>query len=157
MGTNCLSARRWFGIALGQYPHPLRRQGYGHCLARIGWTARPQSVPSRMSGKERDEFPDFDNLRLEQVMCGNLRPSAGPWPPLRANPVRRQCTGGSVRSHLEFGICILTPLEITDPKFQITFTNSKIQHLTRNLGSGFLRSLKLKIPNSLFCVGSWDL
>lgn len=42
-------------------------QAHDLSTARTGWTAGPQSVPSRMSGKNRDEFPDFDNLRLEQV------------------------------------------------------------------------------------------
>ena len=45
-------------------------QAHDLSTARTGWTAGPQSVPSRMSGKNRDEFPDFDNLRLEQVLGG---------------------------------------------------------------------------------------
>ena len=66
-GTNFSSAQRRFESAPGQCAHALRRQAHCHDLARIGWTVRPQSVPIGMSGKEREEFPDLDNLRLELV------------------------------------------------------------------------------------------
>ena len=62
-GTSPARTRFAMSIAFGQCAHPLRRQAHCQGLARTRWTVRPQSVPNRASGKNRDKFPDLDNLR----------------------------------------------------------------------------------------------
>ena len=57
-GTNWSSARRYLSNAIRLCAAHSSWLAHDFSTARIGWTARPQSVPSRMSGKERDEFPD---------------------------------------------------------------------------------------------------
>ena len=49
----------------------------------------------------------------------------------------------------DFGICNAGGVRSQIAKFQITFTNPKIQHRTRNLGSLISGSVKIQIPNSL--------
>ena len=66
-GTSPARTRFAMSIAFGQCAHPLRRQAHCQGLARTRWTVRPQSVPNRASGKNRDKFPDLDILRLEHV------------------------------------------------------------------------------------------
>ena len=66
-GTSPARTRCAMSIAFGQCAHPLRRQAHCQGLARTGWTVRPQSVPNRASARNRDNFADSDNLRLELV------------------------------------------------------------------------------------------
>ena len=68
-GTSPARTRCAMSIAFGQCAHPLRRQAHCQGLARTGWTVRPQSVPNRASARNRDNFADSDNLRLELVIC----------------------------------------------------------------------------------------
>ena len=72
-GTSPARTRCAMSIAFGQCAHPLRRQAHCQGLARTRWTVRPQSVPNRASGKNRGVFPDFDNLRVEQVWRASPR------------------------------------------------------------------------------------
>ena len=95
-GTSPARTRFAMSIAFGQCAHPLRRQAHCQGLARTRWTVRPQSVPNRASGKNRDKFPDLDILRLDHVRSGSTMYNRGAW---IGGFVRLRCTVVPITAH----------------------------------------------------------
>jgi hypothetical protein len=60
LGTICTSARRCLAKVTKWFPAHSSWSRNNASEARTAWTVGPQSVPNRVSGKNRGVFPDFD-------------------------------------------------------------------------------------------------
>ena len=66
-GTSPARTRYAISIAFEMCAAHLQRAAHDLSQSSAGWTVEPRSVPNRASGKNRDIFPDLDNLRLDLV------------------------------------------------------------------------------------------